>query len=91
MKSKPFVEHSEPLGLLELEKRGISPDSVERVYTKRQPCSTNSKSCDTLLASELPGKPVFHSFEYGADEASQKAGNSALEKALRKFQKEANQ
>ncbi len=91
VKSKPFVEHSEPLGLLELEKRGISPNSVERVYTERQPCSTNSKSCDTLLASELPGKPVFHSFEYGADEASQKAGNSALEKALRKFQKEANQ
>jgi len=91
VKSKPFVEHSEPIGLLELEKRGISFDKVERVYTERQPCSTNSKNCDTLLASELPGKPVFHSFEYGADEASQQAGNRALAKALRKWQKETKQ
>ena len=91
VKSKPFVQHSEPLGLLELEQRGVSFDDVKRVYTERQPCSSNSKSCDTLLASELPGKPVFHSFEYGSDEASQAEGNKLLQQALRKAEKEANQ
>jgi len=81
--------HSEPLGLLELEKAGIPLSKVTRIYTERAPCMTSGNYCATLLASELPKVPVYHSFEYGTTEESMKAGNDALVKELNVLKKEA--
>jgi len=80
--------HSEPLGLLELEKAGVPLSKVTRVYTERAPCMSPRNYCATLLASELPGVPVYHSFEFGTTEESMAAGNAALEKELRILKKQ---
>jgi len=81
--------HSEPLGLLELEKAGIPLSKVTRIYTERAPCMTPRNYCATLIASELPKVPVYHSFEFGATEKSMAAGNAALVKELNVLKKEA--
>ncbi len=80
--------HSEPLGLLELEKAGVPLSKVTRVYTERAPCMSPRNYCATLLASELPRVPVYHSFEFGTTEESMAAGNAALEKELRILKKQ---
>ncbi len=79
--------HSEPAGLLALDKMGIKLDQITQVYTEREPCMSAGNYCGTLLGSELPDIPVTHSFEYGINPNSQVAGNAALEDALKEVKR----
>jgi hypothetical protein len=55
---------------------------ITELYTEREPC-TSRANCSRWMDTFLPGHvKVSHSFEYGFDDSSQKAGNAAMENYL---------
>jgi len=79
-RSKIFEGHSERLIHDELQKLGIKPEQVTRIYTERAPCTT--RGCAALIREYYPHAEVTYSFEFGADAESMKAGNAAHAKAV---------
>lgn len=54
---------------------------IRDLYTEREPCADRA-NCAAWLAERMPHVQVFHSVEYGTEDASKKAGNDAMEKYL---------
>jgi hypothetical protein len=81
MASQRGVGHSERLVAKELERLGIDPQNVTRVYSELEPCVLPGAYCKKLLTGYSNASVTF-SFEYGATEASRKAGVEALQGAV---------
>jgi len=67
--------HSEQIIHKELQRLGVKPEQVTRIYSERAPCST--KGCSALIQNNYINAEVTFSFEFGADKASMDAGNAA--------------
>ena len=76
--------HSERLGWDAVHKElGISKDQVDAIYTELQPCTEEYQNCDKWVATNFPGTPVSHSFDYAPDTAGRAAGMKQLRDALK--------
>jgi len=83
MESKQFVGHSERLIAEQLEKMGVDPKSVTRIYSELAPCTyTFGGGCSRFIQETFKNAAVTFSFEYGATKASREAGVALLQKAI---------
>ncbi|GAB3768357.1 nucleic acid/nucleotide deaminase domain-containing protein [Microlunatus parietis] len=62
-----------------LEKQGVRPDQVTRIYTELEPCTipTPAAGCAAWIDRMFPQAEVTYSFEYGSTQESRSAGNEA--------------
>jgi hypothetical protein len=77
------VGHAERIIAKELEKMGVDPSQVTRIYSELQPCNLPGAYCGPYIARTFPNAKITWSFAYGAIQESRKAGIDAL-KALTK-------
>ncbi len=75
--------HAERLIARELESLGVSPGRVSQIYSEFEPCSIPGGMCKNFIARTFPNAQVSYSFEYGATEASRRAGKKALQMSLK--------
>lgn len=86
MESKQFVGHSEQLIARQLEKMGVDPKNVTRIYSELAPCTyLFGGGCSRLIQETFKNAAVTFSFEYGATKASRAAGVTLLKEALEKL------
>jgi RHS repeat-associated protein len=86
MESKQFVGHSERLIAKQLEKMGIDPKNVTRIYSELAPCSyTFGGGCSRFIQETFKNAAVTFSFEYGATKASREAGVTLLKKSIKQL------
>ena len=76
--------HAERRIWRELEKRGVDPSRVTRIYSELEPCSTPTEAsgCGRFIQKTFPNVIVTYSFEYGTTQASRRAGRAAWKDAL---------
>lgn len=83
MASERGVGHSERLIATELvEKQGIDPKNVRRIYSELEPCLAPGGYCKAFIGQNFPNAAVTWSFEYGVTQESRQAGVQALLKAV---------
>jgi hypothetical protein len=82
--SERRVGHAERIIARELETMGVQPSQVTRIYSELQPCviPTEAAGCARFIRNTFPQAEVTWSFEYGATEASRRAGVAALRQAV---------
>lgn len=80
--SERGVGHAERLVWGDLERVGVRPTQVTRIYSELQPCSVPGGYCSAWMDRTFPGAQVTWSFDYGADAASRAAGVAALRAAV---------
>jgi hypothetical protein len=75
------MKHTERVLMDALDAKGIKPNKVEEIYSELEPCLVPIY-CKNELARTFPRSELSYSFEYGATEASRKAGVNALADTL---------
>jgi hypothetical protein len=77
------VGHAERIIARELEGMGVQPSQVTRIYSELQPCVIPEEpaGCARFIRDTFPQAEVTWSFEYGATEASRRAGMAGLRQA----------
>lgn len=80
--SERGVGHAERLAWRELERMGVRPEQVTRVYSELEPCAMPGGLCAAWIARTFANARVTWSFQYGATIASRSAGLSDLKDAL---------
>ncbi|MFE7930345.1 ricin-type beta-trefoil lectin domain protein [Streptomyces sp. NPDC057456] len=77
--SRSGPKHAEKMAWDQLKQLNISADSVKRVYTELEPCTY--ANCTNFL-NQFTNAAVTHTFEYGAESTSRRAGMNALRRGL---------
>ncbi|MCW6009392.1 hypothetical protein K1W54_33340 [Micromonospora sp. CPCC 205371] len=73
--------HAERLAWAILQRAGVKPEQVTRVYSELAPCVIPS-GCSRFIAETFPNARVTWSFEYGTSTESRRRGVQALQDAL---------
>jgi len=68
----------EALCAKELQRLGIDPSKVTRIYSELQPCHLPGAFCEKFIRQKFPQAEVTWSFEYGVTVESRRAGVKAL-------------
>jgi RHS repeat-associated protein len=74
--------HAERLIGGELNRMGIKPSQVTRIYSELQPCSLPGGYCDDFIRKTYPQADVTYSFGYGNTSNSRQQGMSDLLNAV---------
>ncbi|MFD9319352.1 ricin-type beta-trefoil lectin domain protein [Streptomyces sp. NPDC060053] len=77
--SRSGPKHAEKMAWDQLKQLNISAESVKRVYTELEPCTY--ANCTNFL-NQFTNATVTHTFEYGAESTSRRAGMNALRRGL---------
>jgi hypothetical protein len=66
---------------------GVDPESVTMIYSELEPCSIPVWYCKSNVIPNYPNAAVQWSFQYGATQASRRAGVSELRQSLDTLQR----
>ncbi|NJM33968.1 MAG: hypothetical protein HC850_03820 [Rhodomicrobium sp.] len=86
MASERGVGHAERLIARELERMGVDPASVTRIYSELEPCSVLfGGGCTRFIDDTFRNAAVTYSFEYGATAQSRNLGVEQLRGAVNRI------
>ncbi|GAA3818308.1 nucleic acid/nucleotide deaminase domain-containing protein [Streptomyces phyllanthi] len=74
----PGRAHPEEIVWRRLEREGVTPDRIRRVYCELEPCMMPGHYCAVWMQQTFPGAEFTHSFDYGGDAASREQGLKEL-------------
>jgi pyrimidine deaminase RibD-like protein len=75
-------KHAERLALEKLQREGIPPGNIHRIYSELEPCETpdggkRADGCKAMLREEVPKAKITYSYEYRGSGADTRASRVA--------------